>query len=592
MLNHYCIILKNLVLFTFSHIIFFQFLLSIILLYTSYKINNYINIRNKITILSLNINNTFIMSFITICYVLIYIGLFLYWRISNLFKTINLKSLIHNYYLYFDNNLIESIMMITLGFCVLLTVILIIRLLRIFFFFHFLTIHIILINYYRNLSPYNIPIRTIYQHLCDKIIYYEGYISSEVISTLIDFLAKYKNIDITKRYKKEYYNYADLIKKNINYYKHRKNIMLYIMIISIIYDIMFNNMIITKIYMILPIMFIMILHKKLVEIICFFQEFHCIIIYNYATNNVKKSTQEKIVLSNGFEIEKSDINEINEMLEKAYDIIDYYQPHLYSKPYITINTILLTLNSIGIIYITLYSNVIVQVTIDQHLFSIALNKILLALFLIQIYCYVYREIKVLFWIYMIINIIIIPLIIVIFIRHNVPLLFNEIIFDYYLTIRDSYTLAEKLLFIDEYCKYQTQVQGLSIEKQHHIFRLLKTVTESNYIEDMSIEDLKLYINAFIIMYQQVENVYDSLIEININKILNSLKYELVQKIIQEVDNRNIQHYRQRNEKFLRYISYILFIIKNYEKTTRKSILTITSSNKIYQILNYIKQWFL
>lgn len=59
-------------------------------------------------------------------------------------------------------------------------------------------------------------------------------------------------------YQTDFARFCDTIGKKVNYYHHWGNFLKYVLISAVSYDIFFNNLIINKLYYILPILFFII----------------------------------------------------------------------------------------------------------------------------------------------------------------------------------------------------------------------------------------------------------------------------------------------------------------------------------------------
>ena len=174
MIYYLTIILK--ILF-FSHQLF-SLLLALILFFISFHIRN-IAVNYKINVDTLKIINKFLFIVLTAFFIFVYIGLFNYWRFLNLSKNSDLKIGFYNLIQTFQKNtyIVNSMNIIVL-ISLLFFFISLIKLVRKYFFYHFLLIHIYLLNYFLKANYIE---SSIYDTLCQKIITLSDYVPKRIV---------------------------------------------------------------------------------------------------------------------------------------------------------------------------------------------------------------------------------------------------------------------------------------------------------------------------------------------------------------------------------------------------------------------------
>ena len=317
----------------------------------------------------------------------------------------------------------------------------------------------------------------------------------------------YKNIN----YNQDYFLISKItwkIENKLNLPKHGEKFPIYLIIFSLIYDILYNNMIINKLYYISFILFFYYLMKKLNNALGMFYKGDSIFIYRYLYKKEElddwdeKEKQERIV-------------HINKELLKALDRgklslpTDYDENRLIRLSWSTYLLIITTILTIHALYFG---------KLEIFVYDILIHNVVIILFILLILLILWYHIKniIIENVFLILNTIIIISWLIIFINHKVPLLFHEILLEtQYCKIIDGYNVQEKVIFIKEY--FMFKMKYFNINEKVDLLKIFKSIPFHDLLQNVTINEIKLYVDNLIEMYERLENNIYPLLKEDLNK---------------------------------------------------------------------------
>lgn len=439
----------------------------------------------KITVQTLRINNIVIFCLITLLFCLIYIILFSYWRYLNLNKQLDLKIIIYKIYLILmNNNLFNNFIILSYTILFMIIMYFSISILRKYFFIHFFKIHLYItyLTYQEDVDD------DLYEKLQLNLLF-NNYIFSKIfIYKPIKLLHKIiKKYDPT--YSEDEHKFLFDIIYKFRLIEHGIWFPKYLFTIFLIYDIIYNNMIITKIYYLLLILSLYYIFHQIINIMCFIYRKDCIRIYSYLYINTCHDI-----------LDENDIRRINNDLAKLDIIgkpglpINYKEKIIYD---ISIPTYIFLINIVMMLHIIITKNV--QILYLQQIINIYFISYTILYILILSWFFFNK----LFFKYVFISLTIIISIcwLTLVLRHNVPLLFNEVIINNkYVYIIDSYIIQEQIYFIKEYIKYH-------IDHCHTNLENIPLIDIVNFYNNIT--ELKIYAENLITLIKKMELAYEN-----------------------------------------------------------------------------------
>lgn len=157
------------------------------------------------------------------------------------------------------------------------------------------------------------------------------------------------------------------------------------------------------------------------------------------------------------------------------------------------------------IYLLRYTEIIITIKTTQEI-SFHYHNIILFLVLIITYCWYKNNIKHLNISFWIISIIIIIFTFIIFLNHNIPLMYTDVLLNnYYINIIDYYTIEEKVIFIQHYISVLLQNDK---ETQEYLLKIIKNIPLSEFLQkNTNIITMKTYVENLILMHRLLEDMY-------------------------------------------------------------------------------------
>ena len=251
---------------TLDLILFFPYLLKLFMIITlsfgiivlrKYHKNNIITIEN------MKVEYFFFFVLNTIIFCSLYVILLLYWRFLNINKNVDLKLTIYNLYLFLTkNNIWDTSLLLICVIIFLIFLYYVIKILKKYYFFHFLKIHMYIV--YLNLDD-DFDIRTTYDKIIHKVLKLDNQIYSYTIDKPIYFFSglylRGYNFN-SANYDREVSAFTSLIKNKLSTVKIADKFPIILLLSAFAYDIIYNNMIINKFYIISFCLFFYYLLKK------------------------------------------------------------------------------------------------------------------------------------------------------------------------------------------------------------------------------------------------------------------------------------------------------------------------------------------
>jgi hypothetical protein len=278
-----------------------------ILLFLIYYINRK---KTKITIEDLGIQHGLdLIPFVTMFFGLYIFGLF-YLRFCNFGKQLDLKELYNKFMIFITKQEISYIIITILFY------ILVITLFLIFFKLIFFNIKLNLFKlhiYIKSFFPLGFFEDTKYNTITQNYMFFYRRLSG-IFSSLFRLIRKKTYIHILK---KEYDHYK-ITKITQFLVKIRDKNALVILLLLIIYDIIFNNFVLTKMYYFMPIVFLYNLIKLIDHILSICQPFEEGVIASHLYFNIESINLDtfEIHYENNFEATLQDLKDIENKLNK------------------------------------------------------------------------------------------------------------------------------------------------------------------------------------------------------------------------------------------------------------------------------------
>jgi len=464
--------------------IILKILIIFLLSYGIKVLNNYW-INYKVTKDSMRINSLVIYVLITFAFIFVYICLFSYWRYFNTTHSRDLKVVIYNIYLAFAKaNAFDNFLKII---CILLFILLwfyIIILLKKFFFFHFLKLHMFIRYITRHEEDYD---KNLYERFISILMDIDSFMHHYLIAKPMEAVYRvYLKYDPQHEKKNRYFLMDLRVKLDIQ--KLENHFLLFVLIFCFISDILYN-MVLSKTYYILLIIFVCNLFSKTLNVICFMYRGDLLNLYDYLYNPQT-------------EIDAEQLEHIDKELLRA----DTYGKTIYAIDYearllIPRITYIFILSLLLILHMLFTNKVRIIILQQQATFFVAIMMIIMIGFLFSSWLFFKKRFIKYIFIFMAVLISIVWFII----NHEIPLLFQDsLINNYYIQIIIEYTLQEKLYFFKEY--FMFKIQYLNIEQQLYLLKVIKEIPYSELLLDVKINEIKSYVDNFILIYQKIEEI--------------------------------------------------------------------------------------
>lgn len=477
----------------------------------------------------LQVNNWPCMIFITMIFSFILMLPF-YFRYLRIGKTIDFSIIIYNLKIFLINNtwftllitfLFYIIIIISFLYCLLL--------LRKLFFYHFLCLHLHLITYF---SLEDFTKISIYETICYNIISIDSYIIDKILNLISYILYRYKN------YGKSYSSEGKLIYhmeflSTINYYIYQKYISLYLIFIFIIFDLFFNQMILTKIFYILPVIYLFYIFQKMSVIICFFDKAECFLLLEFYTKPISSINKFRVNFKDNTCIEKKELNILNEKLIKAFETdkeeYDYRQDSYWLfKEKKMARLCFLFFNILCNAYLYISCNIRVSFILD--IFQFELYSLLLPLLIIQFFLWKSSN-KIFKYIFWFISYFIIIITIIIYCNNTLIFCFYETLYNSpFCSIRDFFTLNQKTYFIENYSKSILNKNIWLNENQKDFLQslIIELINKQKILNDFNLVKIKNFIDTTPDIYLYLDKHYDKLVDIQVTR--ESILKTIIKKI--------------------------------------------------------------
>lgn len=495
-------------------------------------INNNFKNNTKIKLNDLKIDS-WLYTIVKTVSLIIILMLPFYLRILRVGNTLDIKFLLLQAKAFMFNNSWCTISVTIIFYIIIIfTVIYYILLLRKILFYHFLSLHIYLMNYFSTEDFFEI---SIYQQICNKLINIDCYIPDSLLDFITYIIAKvYYKMDLSNSFNQEYISFNISFASKINYYVYKQYISLYLSLICILYDIFFNNMILVKIFYILPIIFVFYIFQKISIIVCFFEKADCLNLYELFTKNVINIQEDFIIFEDNTSIEKGVLAELNIKFENAFKVnnyTDYYEESFWLiKERKMAPLFCFMLNIYCISYLLIYCNI--YITFITLGFNLKLEYLALLLLFIQnfYWIYPYKRVKYLFWLA---NIIILVTTILIYCNHTLLYTFYETLYsNSYFIINDFHTLKHKIYFLENYLALTIDSCNLlNIDQKKELYTILKNINYKEYISDSTtILQIKHFIDSIPSIYLRIELNYTTMFSYD-----QALKPSIIEIIIKKLN---------------------------------------------------------
>ena len=477
--------------------------------------------RNYImTIDKMKVNSIFDFILISILFFVLYIVLFTYRRYLNISRTLDLKLLIYNTNIFFkESSIFNNVLLIICMIFLIIFVFYFSTLIRKYLFFHFLKLHIFIIYHTQKENYYE---ETSYEKLIEILIKIENFLYEIIIEKPLSLLYKlYLKYDPEHEHKNKYF--LIFLPSRLNIPKHEERFPIYLVTASFLYDTIYNNMVLSKTYYILLLLFLYYLFSKTISLMCFMYRGDCLKIYKYLYEEKELILPEQIFFKDGTVLEQEEIKHLNDELLRAdnYGKAKYhlgYEKQLFIKinryTYIWIINIVMILHIIYVRNIQIY---FLQQEINNHSIAFIILSVLTI-------CWIFINKSTIRYLLELITILITLAWLLVIINHFVPLLFHEILIDNsYIKIVDNYTLKEKLYFIKEYLQYQSS--KFNLNNTAYLLKMLENISLQNLIDSHNIEKLKNYVDNIIAISKRLDTCNSNAIDSITNKTIFDIKKE-------------------------------------------------------------------
>lgn len=494
--------------------IFFSFIVFGLLFFISFLYKKYI----KINLAYLKVDNWPCMIFITIIFLIILMLPF-YFRYLRIGKILDFTLILYNIKIFINDNTWFILFITFLFYIIIITSFLYcLLLLRKLLFYHFLCLHLYLITYF---SSEEFPKISIYETICYKIISIDSYILDKILNFISYILYRCKNYG--KSYScEEKLTYHMEFLSAINYYVYQKYISLYLIFIFIIFDLFFNQMIFTKIFYLLPIIYFFFIFQKISIIICFFDKTECFTLFDFYTKPISSMNEISINYKDHTSLEKKELNIINEKLIKAFENnkenYDYRKDSYWLfKEKKMARLCFLFFNVVCVAYLYMFCNVQVGFILD--IFKFELYNLLLPLLTVQFYLWKSSNkiFKYIFWFF---SHIILIITFVIYCNNTLIFCFYETIYNSsFCSLKNFFTLNQKIYFIENYSKNILNKNICLNENQKDFLQslIIESINKKKILHDFNLTEIKNIINTIPDIYIYLDKYYDKLVNTEITQ---------------------------------------------------------------------------
>ena len=168
--------------------------------------------------------------------------------------------------------------------------------------------------------------------------------------------------------------------------------------------------------------------------------------------------------------------------------------------------IFLLMSFLCYIYLNIYTEIIITITINMQQISFQYHYIIMGLIIVNTCCWYKNNIKILNVIFWIISLIITLFTFMIFLNHNIPLMYTDILLDKYnIIIIDYYTIAEKISFIQHYLSFILQNNK---ETQEYLLKIIKDIPLTELLQkNTDLITMQMYVKNLILMHLALEETY-------------------------------------------------------------------------------------
>lgn len=510
--------------FLFSHnITLCIFIISIILISSSLFIHHFRQRYFIITIKDMKIKNKFIAYITLFCILLIISSFFVYRRILNIGNFYDIKILLFKIYINLSNMTIISLFILGIFFWAFFIFIMqVLLLLQKFIFYQALKYHIYIIAYTSNtMEPFYK--RTLYEKFIDNINPIT-YIPFKVEKFILYFLYYIYKFLKKGEYKESFENFWIMLFSQTSYCYYRKNITKYLIICSIFYDIIFNEMVINTIYFLLPFTFAYYLKEKFLSVVAFIEQSDCIRVYNILTKKIKVKANDIIIFEDNTHATAYDIQEFNafnrKVLRAYIDENSYTFKDIKQVP----NYLSFFVLTLFLIYTIINHNVIVILSLLDTVYNINMNILLFLIYDILIFNWIFSQrFKICNYVYWCFYALLGSLLFWLFCKHHIVFFFNDIFSHSFIKLVDAYTIKEKIYFFQEYLKYKLQSTPTLFDKEYLLY-IFKDIPLHNIItSEITILQLSEFIDNLIILHEKHQEVLSFLLSKKNNEIIQDIE---------------------------------------------------------------------
>lgn len=186
--------------------------------------------------------------------------------------------------------------------------------------------------------------------------------------------------------------------------------------------------------------------------------------------------------------------------------------------------IFLLISVICYIYLNIYTEIITIITINTQQISFQYQYIILFLVLVNTYFWYRNNIKFMNIIFWIISLVVTLSTLIIFINHNIPLMYTDVLFNTYnVTITDYYTIKEKINFIQHYLSFIIQNDK---ETQEYLLKILKDIPLNKLLQkNTDLATMKAYAHNLIVITGVLEQIYNKALYYNNIHVNNDIILE-------------------------------------------------------------------
>ena len=367
-----------------------------------------------------------------------------------------------------------------------------------YFYYHFLQIHIYIMYWTREASRYT---STKYELFLEKVRDLEWYISFYPIFKFIFSRVYEIYIIIKPKYGKDSSSFTQDMAKYLGYSEIQRYSHIYLFIYCLLFDIIYNNMVLNVVYYYgILYCFYYYLLVATTRFSTIFSKIGCLKIADYLIRKKEKEQGKVIILPEDMYYYVDTIEPYyHDQLAIAFK--DKYHDYGIGKIYMENEFFISNIFMICTLY---FYNINIFLNIWGGLIQmqIPIQNLLQIILLILITSWLYFWKAFFKYLFIILTILLIISWLIINIYYFVPLLYNETLvcatfekFNMQIKILINYTVADKMYFITEYTIYH--LSQLNISHDEYLPIIVEKISYKNILELLNIDDLKLYIDTFI-----------------------------------------------------------------------------------------------